>query len=64
MSTESSIDHLLGSTQEELPTITDRDFSQDSLSIVYSDQDNSSSYKTVRRENHVACGIPESKRNG
>ncbi|KAG2234290.1 hypothetical protein INT48_002880 [Thamnidium elegans] len=65
MSNESNIDHLLDSTPDEPSTIDDitlQGFSQDSLSIVYSDQDNNtSSYKTVRRENHVDCVIPGSK---
>lgn len=68
MSSESSIDHLLGSTPEEPFTLDDtalQDFSQDSLSIVYSDRDhNTSSYKTVRRENHVDCSVPGSKSKG
>ncbi|GAA5814601.1 hypothetical protein MFLAVUS_008100 [Mucor flavus] len=65
---ESSIDHLLGSTPEEPLTIDDtalQDFSQDSLYIAYSDQDhNTSSYKTVRRENHVDFNVPGSKSKG
>ncbi|KAI8085584.1 hypothetical protein BDF21DRAFT_415534, partial [Thamnidium elegans] len=65
MSNESNIDHLLDSTPDEPSTIDDitlQGFSQNSLSIVYSDQDNNtSSYKTVRRENHVDCVIPGSK---
>lgn len=68
MSSESSIDHLLGSTPEEPLTIDDtalQDFSQDSLYIAYSDQDhNTSSYKTVRRENHVDFNVPGSKSKG